>query len=508
MIALRALNRRFENAWERALSSWQAAALVIFLVFAFAARLLDDFPILPDGLRTLGTAGYFDAAFDLSALFERLMSVSQQHVPGYFLALSAWANLAGWDVLVLRSLTLFFGLLSLALVYRLARDVIAPEAGWIALVMLASLAFYNYWYLPLRMYTMFVAAELLLLWIYLRLARRDSASIRDYAALFLACVFFLSTHIFSLALGAGLAVLHLLGFRKSRHWLLMALSGMAAGGIFLPWMDVALTGSAEIAAGDFGQIQALTPIELVEEVFSLGTNASVLFLLPLALSLRGLWRRERLTISLWLSLIVALGVYILVNHWTRGIDLHRARYFVILFPLIILLIIQGLRQLRRWKLAVALILAFWVASGMLYQRRVGADFYVRSYGTIPVHLIERQLRDALQSGDLISGWTRGLNFDYRTSYGGVIDFTFADHDVEVAIENNYALRELDDEAIAASLRQRYAGIERVWLVYERDNVQRYRDLFISALDAAHKRCASDDSVANTVIALYQLGGCD
>ena len=452
-MALLLSSKAILERWYANLSnSWLPAAAVILFVFALAANLLDDYPILPDGLRSIGTVGYFDAAPDVGVVFERLSNISRQHVPGYFVTLYAWANLAGWEPLALRLLSVYFGVLSLALTYRLARDLMTREAGLLAIVMLASLAFYNYWHLPIRMYTLMVAAELLVLVLYFRIVRRCRTRRAYAAALCLALILFLSTHIFSLAVCAGLSIYHLLFVPKNRNWLVVAAAGIIAAAVLIPWIGNLMTGAVEISEGEFGEIAALSATDLVVTVIELGINKSVLFLALLALSLKQAWARDGVSIALWVITAVAVIFYLLANEASDAIDLHRARYLVILFPLIILLMVRGALSLTRWKLLPLGILGFWIASGLLFQRRVGADFFVRSYGTIPIHLVERQLRDDLRAGDLIAGWTNGLNFDYRTPYGSVTDYYFAGHAVDVVFEHNYQLGKLSDEAIVRRAR--------------------------------------------------------
>ena len=69
-----------------------------------------------------------------TTLFHRLMCLhslvrnSANHTPLYFLLLNLWGHIAGTKWLG-RVLTIFFGLLSLAMTYRLVRDFVAPIAG-------------------------------------------------------------------------------------------------------------------------------------------------------------------------------------------------------------------------------------------------------------------------------------------------------------------------------------------------------------------------------------------
>lgn len=517
MASLQALQLRLDNAYVWATRSWLPALLVILVTFALAARLLDDYPILPDGLRSIATAGGLEAEPSLAAVFDKLTGVSQQHMPGYFLALFFWGKVAGWEPLALRALSVFFGLLSLALIFRLARDFIAREAGIYAIVMLASLSFYNLWYLPIRMYSLFAASGLWLLWLYLRLVLRRQSSPGHYALFFLSCIVFLYSQVFSTALALGLALFHLFFPPKTRHWFMVAAMAALAGLTILPWLSTLLTGTAEILGGEFGDIRVLSPVEALTTILSLSMNANLLFLALLTLSLRPALKKDPATVALWTVFVAASAFYALVNWATGAIDLHRARYFVALLPVVILLLNVGLFQLRRLfrqnilKWLCLGILLFWIASGLLYQRRVGAHIFVRSYDTLPIHLIERHLRDDLGAdfgeAELLAGWSGGLNFAYRTPYGGVSDYYFADHAVDIAIGHTYELQQQSDERISARLTQQFAAYQVIWLVYELDSEARFRGLYHEALALAHARCFRDRTLANVVIEHYQRGAC-
>lgn len=496
---------RLTAGYHRAVHSWLLPLLIVFAVFAAAVLLLDDFPIQADGLLSIHTVGYTDEIPNVPDIIDRLINKSQQHVPGYFLTLFVWAEAVGWSPLALRLLTVFFGILSLALMYRLGRGCISKEAGLFSLVMLASLTFYNIWYLPIRMYTMFVAAELLLLWVYFRMLQRSQVRRWDYVWLFLACLVFINAHTFSLTVFVGLGLYHLLLAPKTRRWYGMTAAALLAVLVILPWFVILFQGAEYYASNPDRTYRALNPIEMTVNIVSLGTNANLLFAALLLLSVKQALDRDRLAIAFWVILIVAIALYALINLAVQVADPTRFRYFVSLFPLMILLMVKGLEQLKKWKFLTVGILLFWIASGLLYHRRVGPDFYVRSYDTIPIHLIERHLRDEFRAGDLVTGWTDGLDFNFRTVfYGSIVDFYFAEHDdVSVAVQNVYQLKDLADDEIAALILDSIDDRERVWLAYELDKTGRYDPLYRSVLYAHYQRCRFDETLPNVVIELYQ-----
>ena len=431
-----ALNRLVNAHYRRVVNSWLFAALVVLIAYAAAALQLDDYPIYVDGLFSLATAGYADPHPDARLVLERLAVKSQQHVPGYFLLLQVWGNLLAWEPLAMRVLSLFFGVLSLALIYRLGRCLHSRELGAIALVMFASLTAYNIWYLPIRMYTMFVATELLLLWLYFRAQRVESAGRAKLVLLWMACVAFLYTHIFSLATLLGIGAYHVFCQPRNRHWLRIAGAFLLAGVAFLPWLVILIPGT-EFAARRAGEwISAFSADQLLLALFSLGANANFLFALLLLLAARLAWRRDPSAIVLGVILLVSLAFYVVVNAATGLMDFPRTRYAVIVFPLMALLMARGLVTLNHRTILILFALLFWLASALLYHRRVGASQFVRSTDTMPVHLIERQLREEWRAGDLLTGWSSGLSFDFEsTVYGGVADYYFGQHGVEVDIEH-------------------------------------------------------------------------
>ena len=76
------------------------------------------------------------------------------HPPGYYLLLHAWSQVAGSSDFSSAYLSLFFGLLLVALAYRLGRLVFGADVGLLA-ALLVALSPYNLWYSQeVRMYTL------------------------------------------------------------------------------------------------------------------------------------------------------------------------------------------------------------------------------------------------------------------------------------------------------------------------------------------------------------------
>ncbi|MCY4539144.1 MAG: glycosyltransferase family 39 protein, partial [Chloroflexi bacterium] len=79
------------------------------------------------------------------------------HVPAYFTLLGLWEDIAGASEFALRSLSVFFSILSVALTYALGARLFHPVAGLAASAFVALNSFSIYYAAEARMYAMLTA---------------------------------------------------------------------------------------------------------------------------------------------------------------------------------------------------------------------------------------------------------------------------------------------------------------------------------------------------------------
>ncbi len=154
------------------------------------------------------------------------------HPPGYYWLLKLWAGMAGFSAWGLRSLSALAGLLSVAVVYRIAREMAAGttrsryEFALLASFLAALSPFQVYYSQEARMYALLTLEGTVLMWSLLAMTNRVAAqglrpSVAKYAVLYLlAAGAGLWTHyIFALLLAAagGAAVWWWLGSRQLRR---------------------------------------------------------------------------------------------------------------------------------------------------------------------------------------------------------------------------------------------------------------------------------------------------
>jgi hypothetical protein len=126
---------------------------------------------------------------------------------------------------------------------------VAPVAGLLALVIVASNAFFNFYLADVRMYPLLVALSAILLWLYLRLVYRvRRARWADYVALGAAAFCLIGTHAFGLIFLVMLGIYHLIVAAKDRTWIAISAAVLAAGLLFAPYLWAMLQDSGAVIA--------------------------------------------------------------------------------------------------------------------------------------------------------------------------------------------------------------------------------------------------------------------
>lgn len=140
--------------------------------------------------------------------------------PLYLLLYYGWMLPTGWSLFVGRFLSLIFGLITVASMYRLGKTFHSPAAGVFAAFIAATSAFIGYYNHEMRGYSMYALAVTLTLWTYWRLvvARRSYRALpRPIRRQFqLGLLLLLYSHYVAAALFVVLGLYHLLFY--PRDW--------------------------------------------------------------------------------------------------------------------------------------------------------------------------------------------------------------------------------------------------------------------------------------------------
>ena len=223
---------------ERWLRHWILAAAALAFVAAMSLPQIDRYVPALDSFQTLGNTGWFVGdGFGLGDTMRSVSSRSPNHGPLYFMALNQWGFVAGRELASGRMLSLYFGLLMMACVYRLTRETFGALAAGCAILLVASNVLYSHFYAYIRMYSLLGLLSALTVWLYLRLDDRQRRPDRlEYAAFAAACLALISTHGFGLLFYGCMALAHVLVSRKDRRWLAVAASAALALLLYAPWL--------------------------------------------------------------------------------------------------------------------------------------------------------------------------------------------------------------------------------------------------------------------------------
>ena len=148
--------------------------LFILLLAAFALRL---YRLGVASLWYDETVSAFLARQDLVALTRH--TAGDIHPPLYYYVLHFWGQVVGWSQFSFAFVSLFFGMLIIALVYRVAREWFTARVALIAALLVAASP-YNLWYSQeVRMYTMGALLGLASTYFFVRLFSRQSPAARQ-----------------------------------------------------------------------------------------------------------------------------------------------------------------------------------------------------------------------------------------------------------------------------------------------------------------------------------------
>jgi uncharacterized membrane protein len=134
-------------------SRWsQRASQILLLAILFVAFALRAYRLGVASLWYDETVSVILAQKDLVALTRH--TAGDIHPPLYYYLLHFWGRAAGWSEFAVAFVSLFFGVLLVALVYRVAREFFGARAARLA-ALLVTLSPYNLWYSQeVRMYTL------------------------------------------------------------------------------------------------------------------------------------------------------------------------------------------------------------------------------------------------------------------------------------------------------------------------------------------------------------------
>ncbi len=295
--------------------------------------------------------------------------------PAYTLMMKGWVSIFGHNEAITRFNSTLITLLTLALVFRLTSDLFDYRVGLLAVFLLGTLPFFQFYTHEVRPYPLLIAATVGAQWALLRWLRKPSGR---YALLF---VFFgiltLYLHLYGMFMMAALALFCLIFVRWDRQLLIRGVGLFAAVGIaFLPWFVAFIQNfvinqrsgivyALGTEASDIGENVAFLYDKMQIHPAPIGTFLLILgFIIPLVL-----WNRDERQIFrfniFWRRIfLIAIPVLVLLIAFTTNafIDNLTSRNLVVILPSMAIMSALALYSLgwrAQWILIVFIAIAAW-----------------------------------------------------------------------------------------------------------------------------------------------------
>ncbi|MBI2848844.1 MAG: glycosyltransferase family 39 protein [Chloroflexi bacterium] len=305
--------------------------------------------------------------------------ITDRHLPLYFALLKLWLPLAGTSEFALRFLSVFFSLISMALLFTLAKRLLGSRAGIVSMLFLAFSAFDLYLAQEARMYTLL--AFLILLSTYL-LLRASEGGRYVLPILVLVDVAALYTHYFALFSVGAQAIFAVISARR-----VLAAQGLALVS-YLPWLLAVTFSSRPQGNLDLSRLQ---PVQLWGVALTTGRALAVGLTQESGYSMviAGLLLPFLLTGVIWLGrerregyLVVLLLIVPLLGAMASlaYVPYFFPRYLFFILWAYILLLAAGLAAVGRWHRAWALIplTLFLAANASSVTNLYTQDYYRKS----------------------------------------------------------------------------------------------------------------------------------
>ena len=488
------------------LNHWGWAVPILLIVAALALRQVDLYPPIMDEFYSMHQAGWLvDGPYSPSEIIQALQETGPDHTLGYFILLSIWGNLTAYELALGRIFSVFTGLLSLAMAYRLARDFVAPGAGLLMLIVMSSNVFYNYYITFTRFYPLVVFITGIILWLYRRIMFHvKSPKALDYFALFAAVFALENIHLFCATFLAALGIYHLLFAPKNRRWLAVTATGIAALVLFLPVLVNMASGLTLVAQNKSSHGISFDGMTTLGAWINLMLNDwPGLLIVAVVGLLIGFWHKRISAASYLLLSIIFLLILTLAAEFSGFIRPVEMRYHLVgmlPFALTVATGLYGLYSFRRW---LGLLAMLWIVAGIGFQMDDGWKQFVADRlppnPLAPWHTISREVLRIEQKPQIIGYRLRPkmierphpmMNYSEKHYY-------FDRHSIELKLFNN-------PENFGDYVRQHGIAMPSVWVVYQTSATMPHEASSLqTALDELdYQLCDTLNVAVDTVILQY------
>ncbi len=408
---------------------WLWALVPMLLAAALGIPLLDYDAFNGDETTVLATAGALqEEGHSLAEVWE---NIAPRVAAGWPLLLSRWGPLVGWSEAAIRSLSIFAGVLTIAVVYRAGTDLFSPHVAVFAAMLLGASVFHHAYMIRAGPYASVALLTAISVWGYWKVAMHQGApGRRAGAGLLLGGTGLTFSHFLAALLVPVLFLYHLLFAPRGHRWwramMLFSLIAIASalqvpllpeGWVYTENEDI---GSRALnAAGFLSRLLYVMSNGLLE--VSLSTALAALALVTLlALATRHTLRRRVASPPAFLILAgtVLLTSVLLINEFLGILADTRVRYLMPLWPICAILAGAGLWRLYLKRRILALgLLALWVLQGTYISNATDFRYELGHFFRLDLHHLRQEIPDLVPASDFLAveykaAWPDKRHFRY------------------------------------------------------------------------------------------------
>ncbi|MCA9918317.1 MAG: glycosyltransferase family 39 protein [Anaerolineales bacterium] len=386
--------------WQQTWQKRPLRPLTLIILLAFGLRLfgLAQQSLWWDELKT-----WERATLPLQEMFTSIIGIRDQ-VPFYYLLMRFWTNI-GPESPILRLFSVFWGTISVALIYKIGRRLDGVSTGLLAAFLLAISPFHIWYSQEVRMYALLPALLLLVHIFLLCLIQQNRWQL--WLGYGLAMTAALYTHYFAFLIVLVHYIFFVLHMRQIRRQTIAWFATMLVVGLaFAPWAYLVTTRTAGYGAAvpDWINLIQWADLPLTFTVFAAGASlgqgnwlaavGTLTFVVGIASSLRTLPQKgaknEALPpqilhvrlLLIWLVVPLLIPFLVSLDNGllpATGFSVYHDRYLIVSLPPFLLLAAFGWQKWRQQRLFWAITLLLITAiSGLALWQQVNNPAYARS----------------------------------------------------------------------------------------------------------------------------------
>ncbi len=337
---------------------------VLLLATAISVRSLNADGIWYDEWWSLYNAGaeFFTEPLNPVQIWDRLSTDDPWQPPGYPWVLALWGNTVGWSEFTGRALSLFAGLIAIALMARFTLAISrSPVAAVCAAALLGGSAWFLYYTHEMRVYTLYLACAIAFLYAYWRIAVQPRRRSLSYLAVAVTGSMFLYMHPYALLVYGVIGIWHLSRLRRAssrQGWIAASLALASPAALFLPWVSALFYAAQRTQAME----RAAVDLELLGRIatttfYVFSSTGTILFVLLAIFSV--FTRGAKLA---WGLLILLMPITLAVFY---AVSVSEIRYAIALMPLYALIGGLGAAELHRRRIPYPILLILWIVPAIV-----------------------------------------------------------------------------------------------------------------------------------------------